>query len=115
MSNRIAAIEDGDQKDEKGSSITLHAHGDGTYHTTSESWGGGKRTEHPSMGHALMHIASRHAEGDHVHILSDDDGFTTHHVMEGGKVKGPHEHANRRELIGHLRQTLAESADESED
>jgi hypothetical protein len=84
--------------EEKGSSITLHAHGDGTYHTTSGPFGDGKRTEHPSIGHALMHIAQKHSEGDHFHAHATDDGVTTHSVLEGGKVQGPEEHPTVRGL-----------------
>lgn len=100
------------QQNEKGSSITLHAHGDGTYHTTSEPFGNGKRTEHPSIGHALMHIARRHSDGDHLHVLSDDSGFTVHHVAEGGRVQGPHSPANMRELKQSLVRFLDEESTE---
>lgn len=102
------------KQEEKGSSISLHAHGDGTYHTQGDSWGpsGPSRVDHDSMGAALMHIASKHAEGDHMHILSHDDGFTTHHVMEGGKVQGPHDHKNLRELKRAMSQFLDEEGQE---
>lgn len=87
------------KNEEKGSSISLHAHGDGTYHTMGGGmFGDGKRTEHGSIGHALMHIASKHSEGDHMHIHATDDGLTTHRAMEGGKVQGPQEHKTVRDL-----------------
>ena len=85
----------------KQSSITLHAHGDGTYHSETGGYPG-KRTEHPTIGHALMHIASLHSESDHMHIHAHDDGFTTHHVKEGGKPKGPHEHKTLSALKRHI-------------
>jgi len=99
-------------KDEKGSSITLHAHGDGTYHTTNGEYGG-KRTDHASIGAALMHIAKRHSDGDHMHIQSTDQKLTTHHVAEGGKVQGPHDHANLRSLKQSLGKFLDEESKET--
>lgn len=103
------------EKDEKGSSITLHAHGDGTYHTVSDNYGpyGSGRKEHPSIGHALMHIAKRHSEGDHFHIHATDDGkLTTHHVSEGERVQGPHDHKNLRALKQSLTKFLDEEGSE---
>lgn len=95
--------------DEKSSTISLHAHGDGTYHTMGGGqYGDGKRTEHASIGHALMHIAKQHSEGDHMHVHSTDSGVSTHHVMEGGKVQGPHDHENLRSL----KQSLSKFIDE---
>ena len=103
--------------EEKGSSISLHAHGDGSYHTmspaVSEGYGGygmgsgGAKTpgrkEHPSIGHALMHIAREHgSEGDHMHIHGDAEGYTTHHVSAGGAIKGPDEHKNMAQLKAHV-------------
>lgn len=95
----------------KSSAITLHAHGDGTYHTTAGEYGG-KRTEHPSIGHALMHMAKMHSEGDHMHLHSTDSGMVTHHVMEGGKVQGPHDHKNLRSLKQSLSKFLDEEGQE---
>jgi len=78
---------------EKTASTTLTAHGDGTYHTTNESWGGGKRVDHPSIGHALMHLAKKHSAGDHFHVHATEDGKTiSHQVEEGGRIQGPKEH-----------------------
>lgn len=106
----------------KGSSITLHAHGDGSYHTISHGsndYGmighGGKepgRVEHPSFGHAVMHMAKMHAEGDHMHILSHNEGFTSHHVLEGASVQGPHESDTVGQLKTHVESALQEEADE---
>lgn len=99
----------------KGSSITLHAHGDGTFHTIAhnDSYGGPmiegrdpRRKEHPSIGHALMHIARMHSTGDQMHILGHDDGYTTHSVKEGGKIKGPSEHTSMRDLKSHVAETM---------
>ena len=96
----------------KGHSVTLTAHGDGTYHTAEQGQVGeyltsDNRVEHPSFGHALMHIAKQHGPaGDHLHIHGHADGYTTHHVMEGGDVQGPEEHSGITALRQHVGDTL---------
>ena len=94
----------------QGSYTTLHAHGNGTYHSVSQA---GKRIEHPSIGHALSHLAKVHSDGDHVHVLGHETGYTSHHVLEGGKVQGPHEHKNLAQLKKSMGQFLDEEAQES--
>ena len=89
----------------KGSFTTLHAHGDGTFHTVNSE---GRRTEHPQIGHALMHLAKMHSPGDHHHAVGDEDGFTSHQVEEGGKVQGPHDHKN----LGQLKKSMSQFFDE---
>jgi len=102
---------------QKGSSMTLHAHGDGTYHTVSHggnSWGGplelGQepgRVDHQSFGHAVMHMATHHGPpGDHMHIHGHDSGFTAHHVLEGGAVKGPEEMRGISALKRHVSRSM---------
>lgn len=106
----------------KGSSITLHAHGDGTYHTIAHGSHGGMlafgdgrepgRKDHKSFGEAMMHIAKLHGpKGDHMHIHGEEDGFTTHHVMEHGRVEGPDEHRNMRGLKKHVEETMDADGD----
>lgn len=85
---------------ESASHTTLHEHGDGTYHTEGHD---GERTEHPHIGHALMHMAAKHSEGKHMHVHEGEDGeHTTHHVGEDGKVEGPHDHENIEAVKEHL-------------
>lgn len=101
----------------KGTSVTLHAHGDGSYTTQEhghpqEYSHSGKdlgRVEHPSFGHALMHIAKHHGpEGEHMHIHGHAEGYTSHNVKEDGDVEGPHEH----ERIGALKSHVADCMEE---
>jgi hypothetical protein len=104
------------KEEKKSTSISLHPHGDGSYHTSSPARSGDGsyfgeddkgRKEHESIGAALMHIAMQHgSEGDHMHVLSHDDGYTTHHVMEGKTVEGPHEHKTMRELKKHVSECM---------
>lgn len=103
---------DNKEEDLKGASTTITAHGDGTYHTNHGEYGG-KRVEHASIGAALMHIAKRHSEGDHAHVHATDDGkLTTHHVSEEGRVQGPHDHKNLRDLKRSLTEFLDEEGAE---
>ena len=107
---------------EKHGSISLHAHGDGTFHTFSParggdgiSYGGEReqgRVEHKSIGAALMHIAKNHAPNDHVHVEGHEDGFTSHSVREGARVQGPHDHKNLRELKRSMSQFFDEEGEE---
>lgn len=91
----------------KSASTILTAHGDGTYHTTGgENWSSDGRVEHASLGAALMYLAKMHGQNDHMSIEGHDTGFTTHHVLEGKKVQGPHEHKTMRELKRHVAETM---------
>jgi hypothetical protein len=77
----------------------LHDHGDGTYHSVI----GGEKTEHPHIGHALMHLAAHHEpDGIHHHAHHDGMGITSHHVEHGGEVQGPHEHESGEESGEHM-------------
>lgn len=89
----------------------LHPHGDGSYHTITSD---GQRTEHPHIGHALMHMAAHHeGDGKHMHVHQDGGGgHTSHHVAEDGKVQGPHDHENIEALKDHMGRFLDEEANE---
>jgi hypothetical protein len=90
----------GQPEGEEGSSTSLHEHGDGTFHTEGQD---GERTEHPSFGHAMMHMASKHGGGGtHMHIHHDGIDHTTHHHSEGGEVEGPHSHGSTEEIKEHV-------------
>ena len=69
-----AEPEIGDQGEHQ--STTLHDHGDGTFHTESAD---GDMQEHPSIHHALSHMAEKHGhEPLAAHIMA-------HHGMEDGE------------------------------
>jgi hypothetical protein len=86
----------------------LHSHGDGSYHTMH----GGAQEEHPSLGHALMHLAGKHEpEGKHMHV-KHDGMISSHHVAHGGGAEGPHDHENIDALKQHMDQFLSEEAAE---
>jgi hypothetical protein len=104
------AVQEHEQPSGEGSKrTTLHDHGDGSYHTETE---GGEKTEHPHIGHALMHMAGRHSEGKHVHAHQGEDGELTSHQTSGGGAEGPHDHENIEALKEHMGQFLDEEAGE---
>ena len=93
----------------KSSRTTLEAHGDGTYSTTS---GYGEPVQHPSIGHALMHMAMLHSQGTHVHIHQNSP-LTTHHVKDG-EMTGPHSHKNLEALKASLGKFIDEEEKEKD-
>ena len=90
----------------------LFDHGDGTFHTETS---GGERTEHPHIGHALVHLGAHHEpDGKHFHVHQDGGGgHTSHQAAEGGHAEGPHDHENIEALKEHMDQFLNEEAQES--
>ncbi len=91
----------------------LVSHGDGTHHIEHED---GTQTDHPHIGHALMHLAGKHSEGMHHHTHSDGlgGGHTTHTSEHGGEPEGPHEHPDAEGAAEHLKQFFGEEAQEPE-
>lgn len=70
---------------EKHSHMTIHAHGDGTYHSEP------MHMEHPSAAHAAAHFLKMHAEGDHVVAEGHDEGYSVHGVHDGEMHSSEHE------------------------
>jgi hypothetical protein len=106
-------LEPEEEQGGEGAPITLHAHGDGSYHTETED---GEREEHPHIGHALMHMAHHHdPDAKHMHVHHDGEAMTTHHVGEDGMVQGPHDHENLEALKDHMDQFLDEEGHEGEE
>jgi len=91
----------------------LFDHGDGTFHSVTSD---GERTEHPRIGHAVVHLAAHHEpEGKHFHVHQDGGGgHTSHQAAEGGKAEGPHDHENIEALDQHMHQFLQEEEHEGE-
>lgn len=83
---------------ESGNSTTLHDHGDGTFHTEGSD---GEKTEHPHIGHALVHMGAKHAGGMHMHHHSEGSGHTSHH-HDGVTASGPHESPDTDSLKEHV-------------
>lgn len=81
------------------SKTEIHDNGDGTFHTKSHD---GEETEHPHVGHMLMHLAAKHAEGKHMHMHHDGTSMVSHHVGEDGEVQGPDEHGSTQDAMDHM-------------
>ncbi len=109
------------ETEQKGSSITLHAHGDGSYHTISHgphdymSMERGKepgRKDHATFGAAIMHVAKMHGPpGDHLHVHGHDEGYTSHNVMDHQRVRGPVESKSGKDLGAHVSSTMEAGED----
>lgn len=74
----------------------------GKYETSTE---GGSKTMHPYIGHALMHLASEHADGIHMHAHQEKAGgpITVHVMHEDGSIK-KHEHKGPEAMAEHAEQ-----------
>jgi hypothetical protein len=95
------------------SHTTLHDHGDGTFHTEGHD---GAQEQHPHIGHALMHMAAKHSEGKHMHVHHDGMSMTSHHHMgEGGKPEGPHEHGSSDEAADKMKEVMGDGMEEPGD
>src|SRR5579863_8650964 len=84
---------------------TLVSHADGTHHIEHED---GSTTEHGHIGHALMHLASKHSDGM-------GGGITTHHASHGGEPEGPNEHDNADGAAEEMKQVHGGGEDDGED
>lgn len=96
-----------DEENMSGNMSELHDNGDGSFKTKTSD---GEETEHPHIGHALMHMASKHAEGKHMHIHEDGMGMVSHHHMGHGNVEGPHEHGSADEAGDHVKDVMGDGA-----
>lgn len=96
-----------------GNMSELHDNGDGSFHTKSAD---GEEMDHPHIGHALIHLGAKHAEGKHVHVHEDGMGMMSHHHMgHGSGVEGPHEQSSPEEAGDHVKDVLGgESNPESD-
>lgn len=99
-----SSMPDPDPSGDAGGHSELHSHGNGTYHTVTD----GEKAEHPSIGHALIHMGMRHEpEGAHSHVHHAEEGHTSHHGKDG-EVSGPHDHENLEALKSHMGKFLDE-------
>jgi hypothetical protein len=97
---------DGEHEDGGEGHMQVHDHGDGSFHTMSKD---GEQTEHPHIGHMLMHIAAHHApDAKHIHHMHDGMEHVTHHVAEDGNVEGPHSHPDIEAAKEHMGQVMGD-------
>lgn len=79
---------------------TIHHMADGSHHIEHHD---GEKSDHPSMGHAAVHMAAKHDGGEHGHIHAHPEGgATTHHAGMDGSPPSQEEHASVGEGMDHL-------------
>lgn len=88
-----------------GDAHELHDHGDGTFHTVHQ----GEKVEHESLGHALIHMAGKHAEEGHTHFHGHHDGMVhkSHAVRSGGEPES-REHEDVQGMHDHMDEAMGE-------
>ena len=84
---------------EGGKSLTVHDHGDGTFHT--EHHDGTPEEQHPDHLHMSAHVA-HHMEPEKKHFHTAHDGFEhqSHGVHEDGTHEGTDTHEDTDSLKG---------------
>lgn len=88
-----------EEHESEGMKTELHDNGDGTYHTKTHD---GEEADHPHIGHALMHIAGKHApESKHFHASHDGMSITAH-SHENGETSEGKEHEDTESAKEHL-------------
>src|SRR5260370_252180 len=87
----------------------MHHNGDGTFHVEVH----GEHSDHPDMGHALMHVA-HHFKPEGKHFHAHHDGMSVHsHGISEGEHDGPHDHADAAEASDHMMNYLDEGGAQS--
>ena len=88
--------------------LTVHDHGDGSFHTES---GSGERTEHPDHLHLTTHIA-HHVAPESGHFHSSHDGFEhSSHAVVDGQHDETRQHENLDGVHQHLDETMGEGGE----
>lgn len=62
------------------------------------------KIQHSAKIKSMLSEMGKMMPGDHFHVHGHEDGFTTHHMPEGGAPHGPMEH----KTIGAAKQQMAE-------
>ena len=93
------------ETEEDETSSQLHPHGDGTFHTTSAFKAG--RVDHPSFGHAVMHLAKLHSEGPQMHLSREGNKMVAHELRESGHT-GATVHTSLSALKRHVTQVMGD-------
>jgi len=100
----------GDQGN-SGSHMTIHDHGDGSYHTESHE---GEKTDHASIHEALSHAGAKMVGGKHMHVHHDGMSMHSGHSDDSGQTEG-HDHENLDALKSSMDQFLDEEGKEGDD
>jgi hypothetical protein len=90
------------------SPMTIHDHGDGTYHSEKD----GMKEEHPDLLHMTTHVAHSHApESKHHHSMHDGFAHATHGVTEDGQHHGTNEHESGDQAANEMKQFMGGESD----
>lgn len=106
-----AAGMDPDNQHSEGDVHELEDHGDGTFTTRHPEHGD---AEHESLGHALIHMASKHAEEGHKHFHMQHDGATAHTHSAGAEEEPEHREGDEDDAHGHLDEAMGGDGAEDE-
>ena len=105
MHTRAAGM-DPDKEESGGENVhELHDHGDGTFSTSHPEHG---EMEHPTLGHALIHMASKHAEEGHKHFHAQHDGEMTQTHSAGKDEEPEHRDGGMEEAHGHMDEVMGD-------
>ena len=89
-----------------GGHYELHPHEDGSAHSVTPD---GQEMQHPSMHHAMMHVAGHHdGEGAHSIVKHHAEGGHTSHHHKEGETSGPHEHEDMESVKQHMQGVAGE-------
>jgi hypothetical protein len=102
---------EGEDGEGGGGESTIRANGDGSFKTS----GAGGEQDHPTLGHALMHVAHEHEpESKHMHISHDGLSMKSHGISESGEHDGPHDHDDVEGVKNHVDSMMGNSEDGDE-
>lgn len=99
-----------DEQQDSGMSSKLSGNDDGSYSIEDEN---GQKTEHPHIGHALMHMAGKHSGGLHHHTHHDGMSHTVHTSAHGGEPESA-EHDDLESVKGGMDSLFAENGADHE-
>jgi len=90
-------------KEEGGSPMEVHDHGDGSFHTVKD----GQEEQHPDLLHMTTHIGHAH-EPESKHHHAKHDGFSghTHGMTEDGEHQETQEHDSPEDMGEGLKQFM---------
>jgi hypothetical protein len=102
-------INQGPDHNQSGEDVTeVHAHGDGTFHTSHPVHG---EIQHETIGHMHAHLSSVHGKPNekHFHAHNDGESAHSHSVETGGEPEHQdHEVSDNQAMTDHLQQAMGD-------
>jgi hypothetical protein len=112
MHTKAAGMDPDNQHSEGKNTHELEDHGDGTFSTHHPEHGS---QEHPTLGHALAHMAHHHAEDGHKHMHIHHDGETVHSHAAGGGGEQESREGGMDEAHQHLDEHMGDGGEGAEE